>query len=96
MTKLTDDDIRHLARLARIRVNDDDVATFRDQLSGILDYVTQLETVDTEGLAPTSQVSGLTNVTRADDDTSDTMARDRLLDQVPAKEKGHIKVRRVL
>lgn len=96
MADLSDDDIRHLASLARISVSDEEVALFRPQLASLLEYVDQLNQVDTTGLEPTSQVTGLTDVARADDDTSDTMDRDRLLDQVPDKQDGQIKVPKVL
>lgn len=96
MAKLTDDDIRHLAGLANIKVSDDEVATFRAQLGDILDYVAQLDSVDTAGLEPTSQVTGLTNVSRADGATSDTMDRGRLLAQTPDQADNQIKVPRVL
>lgn len=96
MAKLTADDVRHLADLARISLSDDDVAQFRVQLSSILDYVEQLDSVDTAGLAPTSQVTGLTHVSRPDDDLSDQADRDRLLEQAPAKQDGQIKVPKVL
>lgn len=96
MSKLSDEDIRHLAILARISVNDEEVVKFREQLSGILEYVKQLEEVDTQGLEPTSQITGLTNVQRTDNDTSDTMNRSALLDQTPDTQDGQIKVERVL
>lgn len=96
MSKLTDDDIRHLAMLSKISVTDDEVELFRVQLEEILDYVEQLNQVDTTNVQPTSQVTGLINVNRKDEDRSDEMDRDKLLDQTPAKQDGQIKVRRVI
>jgi len=96
MAKLSDEDIRHLADLALISLTDDDVAMFRPQLSSILQYVEQLNAVDTAGLEPTSQVTGLSRVSRQDDDTSDTMAPRELLAQTPDTQDGQIKVPKVI
>lgn len=96
MSDLSDEDIRHLALLARISISDDDVVMFREQLGSILDYVAQLDSVDTTGLAPTSQVTGLTNVQRGDGEETDTLPREKLLEQTPEQDNGQIKVRRVL
>lgn len=64
--KLTLEQVLHVARLARLGLSKEDAQKFQIQLSGILDYVSQLNEVDTEGVAATAQVTGLTNVTRKD------------------------------
>lgn len=63
---LTPEQVRHVAKLARLRLSDAEVEKFSGQLSAILDYVAILNEVDTEGVQPTSQVTGLENVTRED------------------------------
>lgn len=64
--KLTKQQVQHVAKLARLGLTDAEVAKFQTQLSGILDYVEQLNEVNTDGVPPTAQVTGLLNVTRED------------------------------
>lgn len=96
MVDINDDYVRRLAYLARINLSDEEVAKFKPQLAAILAYVEKLNTVDTAGLKATSQVTGLAHVSRPDDDTSNTLERERLLEQVPAAQSGQIKVPKVL
>lgn len=96
MADLSDDYVRKLAYLARIKLTDEEVALFKPQLSAILGYVEKLDSIDTSGLTPTSQVTELTHVVREDENTNDTASRDVLLDQVPAKQDGQLKVPKVI
>ena len=64
---LTQDEVRHIAKLAKINLTDDDIERLSLQLSGILDYFAVLQEVDTDGVAETSQVTGLESVTRTDE-----------------------------
>lgn len=63
---LSKEDVLKVARLARIELTDDQVEKFRGQLSGVLDYIAQLNKVDTAGVHATAQVTGLENVSRQD------------------------------
>jgi aspartyl-tRNA(Asn)/glutamyl-tRNA(Gln) amidotransferase subunit C len=96
MAKLTDDDVRHLAGLAKIKLDDNQVKLFSAQLSDILKYVEQLNLIDTKGVTPTNQVTGLESVSRGDDKLSDTISHESLLEATPATQNGYIKVKRVL
>lgn len=60
--------VKHIAKLARIGIDDAAAEKFSKQLSSILEYVEQLNEVNTDGVEPTSQVTGLSNVTRADEE----------------------------
>ncbi|MBI5413665.1 Asp-tRNA(Asn)/Glu-tRNA(Gln) amidotransferase subunit GatC [Candidatus Peregrinibacteria bacterium] len=64
--KLTKEQVQHVAKLARLGLSEAEIAKFQTQLSGILDYVEQLNEVNTDNVAPTAQVTGLTNVMRED------------------------------
>ena len=96
MADLKSKDILKLARLARLHLSDEEVEQFRNEISAILGYVEQLQKVDTKGLEPTYQVTGLKNVMRPDmvKDYGATPAD--LLKNAPATEKGHFKVKRIL
>lgn len=67
MAKLTRDDVLHVARLANLTLTDSEIEKFLSQLSSIVDYVGELEKVDTSGTEPTSQTTGLVNVKREDE-----------------------------
>ncbi len=96
MTKISLDDVKKLARLARIAITDEEATKFQSELDAILAYVKQLEDVDTTGVEPTSQVTGLVNVTRADEEIDYGVDRDGLLKNAPDSKDGYVKVRRVL
>lgn len=66
MAKLTKKDVLHVAELSNLTLSDAEIKKFTPQLDKIIDFVAKLSEVDTEGVAPTSQTTGLTNVTRED------------------------------
>ncbi len=96
MAKLTRDDVLRLAALARISLNDEEVDSFAVEMSEILQYVEQLSSVDVSGLQPTNQVTGLTNVFRKDEVKHYGYKPQTLLENVPANENSHIKVKRMI
>jgi aspartyl-tRNA(Asn)/glutamyl-tRNA(Gln) amidotransferase subunit C len=96
MTELTRDDVLKLARLARLELTEDEIEAYRTQLSAVLDYVAQLQQVDIEGLEPTTQVTGLTNVMRDDELLDYGIDPKELLQLAPQNEDGHIKVKRMI
>lgn len=97
--QLTREDILKLAKLSRLKLTEEEIAQYQTELSAILEYVAQLDSVDTEGLQPTYQITGLTsqddNASR-DDEVSDQIGQDELLKNVPKVEGGHIKVQRMI
>lgn len=64
---ITTDEVRHIAKLAKIKLTDSDVEKFTGQLGGILDFFAQLQGVNTDNVAETSQVTDLENVYRKDE-----------------------------
>jgi aspartyl-tRNA(Asn)/glutamyl-tRNA(Gln) amidotransferase subunit C len=96
MAKLTREDVLKLARLARLDVSEDEVKEFSAELSAILQYVEHLQSVDVNGLKPTNQVTGLTNVMRKDTIKDYGYKPAELLKNVPQTQDGHIKVRRMI
>lgn len=69
MTKktLSADDIVHVAKLSNLSISEDEKNTFALQLSEVINYIEMLGEVDTEGVGPTSQTTGLVNVARKDE-----------------------------
>jgi aspartyl-tRNA(Asn)/glutamyl-tRNA(Gln) amidotransferase subunit C len=96
MAKLTRDDVLKLARLARLQLTDSELQEFAGELSEILQYVEQLGGVDVSGLKPTNQITGLTNVTRADEVKDYGYEPADLQKNLPDSESSQIKVQRMI
>lgn len=96
MAKLTDQSILHLARLSRIKLDKNELEQFKDEFNKIVAYIEQLSSVDIEGLEPTSQVTGLLNVTREDEIIEYNEHPKDLLENAPDQLDGQFKVKRVL
>lgn len=80
VTTLTKDQVRHIAKLARLSLTDAEVEKFTTELGAILGYIDQLTEVDTAGVLPTAQVTGTTSVLRQDELRAELLANpDELL-----------------
>mgnify|MGYP001164757213 CR=1 FL=1 len=66
MTKITEEQVGHIAKLARLEVSDAEVKKFTGQLSNVFEYMEILQDVNTDGVPETSQVTGLENVSDED------------------------------
>ncbi len=95
MSKINADDVRKVAKLARLDLQEDTIATYTGQLERILDYVDQLQAVDTEGVPPTTRAVEVVNVTRADT-VVPTDVREDLLDQAPQREGDFFRVPKIM
>lgn len=96
MSKLSRNDVFKLARLSRISITDEEADGLAEELSAILGYVEQLNDVDTNGLEPTNQVTGLTNVMRKDEVIDYGYKSKDLLKNVPQVHQDLIKVKRMI
>lgn len=76
---LTIEEVRKIAKLARIKLSDDEVERFAGQLTNILEYVDILKEVDTENVEPTCQVTGLVNVMEEDVEKDYSVSREEIL-----------------
>ena len=95
--KLSNKEIKHIADLARLDLTEKELAKYGSQLSAILGYIDQLQEVDTTGVEPTAQVTGLTNVFAKDEiETWDKTEQQAALGQAPEIENNQVKVKRVL
>ncbi len=84
MASLTNDQVRHIAKLARLKLSDEEVPVLAEQLSGIFGYIDMLREVDTTGVEPTLQVAGLKNAFREDEIRAEPIAEpDALLATSP-------------
>ncbi len=96
MAQLTREDVLKLARLARIDLTESEADDFTSEFSAILKYVEQLQSVDVSGMEPTSQVTGLVNVTRPDVIRSYGYDVADLRQNLPDMENDQIKVKRMI
>lgn len=96
MSKLSNDDMRKLARLSKLAMTDDELDTIKAQLNDIFEFVHQLQDINTDGVEPTEQVSGLANAYRPDTIKDYGVSREDMLKNVPKTESGYVKVPKVL
>jgi aspartyl-tRNA(Asn)/glutamyl-tRNA(Gln) amidotransferase subunit C len=92
---LTDEQVQHVARLARLGLSDAERERLRDQLATILEHIDQLRELDLATIPPTAQVIPLEPVLR-DDEVTPSLTVEQVLANAPRSENGFIKVRAVL
>jgi aspartyl-tRNA(Asn)/glutamyl-tRNA(Gln) amidotransferase subunit C len=96
MSGVNEENVRRVARLARIAYSEaDDRLAVRD-FNRILDFVDVLQKVDVSGVLPTAQVTGLQDVLREDIVRPSSVKPDELLKRAPRTENRYIVVKRVL
>ncbi len=95
MGRITADDVRKVAELARLELPESQIATYTTQLERILDYVGHLQQVDTEGVPPTTRAVEVVNVTRPDT-VETTDSREDLLNLAPQREGDFYRVPKIL
>ena len=95
MSHISADDVRKVAKLARLNLPDDKIATYTGQLESILGYVSQLEQIDTTGVPETTRAVEVTNVTRQDG-VDPTPVREEILNQAPQREGDFFRVPKIL
>ena len=96
MTQISRDDVQHLAQLSSLQLTDDELDNFAETISYILDHVESLSELDTEGVEPTYQVTGLSNIWRPDEVQHASVSREDLLDLAPESLNNQVKVPKVL
>ena len=91
---VSEDDVRRIAKLARLRLTDDEVRLYGGQLTKILDAMTELSALDTSSVAPMTSVLGAVNVMR-EDVPRPFEDREALLANAPDRDGPFFKVRKV-
>ena len=93
--RITSADVAHVAKLARLELDEDELELFTEQLGAVLDHARDVEALDTEGVPPTAHPLPLANVLR-DDVVHESVDRDEVLSQAPDVEDHRFKVPPVL
>ncbi len=92
---LTLAEVKHIAELARLKLTDEELEHFREQLSSILDHVARLQALDTSGIPPTASVFPARNVPRPDQ-PQPGLTTEQLLRNAPKTEADQFQVPPVL
>ena len=93
--QLSQDEVRAIAELARLELDEADVERYQQQLSAILTYFQKLEELDTSHIDPTSSVLPLTSVMRADE-AGEALSVDEVVANAPDSDGEQFRVRSVL
>lgn len=97
---LSKDDVLAVAKLSRLDLTDAQVEKFKNQLSNVLELFEELKSIDTDNVSETTQVTGLKNVTRADEVSCDNDLKpcdsEKLLINTPIKDGTNIVVPKVI
>lgn len=94
-SRISTDDVAHVARLARLELTTEELARFTEQLGAVLDHARDVESLDTAGVPPTAHPLPLRNVLR-EDEVQSCLDRDEVLAQAPAAEANQFRVPRIL
>ena len=89
--KLSTEQVRHVAELARLGLSDAELEAMASQLSTILDYIDMLEQLDTSAIPPTAQVGEIADVVR-EDEVRPSLGQEPALANAPAVEDGYFPV----
>ena len=93
--RISTDDVAHVARLARLELRPDELESFTSQLGAVLDHAADLDSLDLDGVEPTTHPLPLSNVLRPDE-VGPTLDPDEVLAAAPAVEDGQFRVPPVL
>ena len=93
---ITKDQVKHIAELTRLKLTEEEVNKYQKELAKILDYVGQLQKIDTKDIPPCSGGTDLKNVFRKDESEIKIKEKSqKLVDQAPSKQKDLIKTKGV-
>ncbi len=94
-SKITRDDVAHVAHLARLSLTEDELDRFTGQLAAVLDHARDVEALEIDDVPPTARPFPLVNVMRADE-VGPTLQPDDVLSQAPAAEDDQFRVPPIL
>jgi aspartyl-tRNA(Asn)/glutamyl-tRNA(Gln) amidotransferase subunit C len=88
-------DVEYVAKLARLKLSEEEKKKFQKELDKIIRYIDQLNQVDTENIPPTSYVVPMQNVLR-EDEVKPSLTRKEVLANAPHKKEGYFRVLNVI
>ncbi|MCM3575460.1 MULTISPECIES: Asp-tRNA(Asn)/Glu-tRNA(Gln) amidotransferase subunit GatC [Mesobacillus] len=91
MSRISEEQVKHVAHLARLAITEDEAKMLTDQLDKIITYAEQLNELNTDNVEPTSHVLEIKNVMR-EDRAKEGLPREEVLKNAPEHQDGQIKV----
>ena len=95
MTKINKEEVKKVAHLARLELDDNEINNHAEQLEKILDYIRQLETIDTDEVPCTTRAIEVINVFRKDEKRN-SECNEELLELAPSREDKYFKVPKII
>ena len=95
MTKITKEEVKKVAHLARLELNENEINNHAEQLEKILDYIKQLEKIDTDDVSCTTRAIEVVNVFRKDE-KKNSDCNEELLELGPSREDKYFKVPKII
>ena len=95
MTKITKEEVRKVAELARLELNESEINNHAEQLEKILEYIKQLEKIDTNDISCTTRAIEVINVFRKDENKNSDCTED-IIDLGPSREDQYFKVPKII
>jgi len=95
MNRITEDQVKKVAELARLKLDNNEVKHHAKQIEKILDYINQLEKIDTKGVPSTTRAIEVINVLRSDANNK-FENREELLNLAPDRENDFFKVPKII
>ena len=95
MTKITKEEVKKVANLARLELNINEINNHAEQLEKILDYIKQLEKIDTDDVSCTTRAIEVVNVVRKDE-MKNFESTQELLELGPSREDKYFKVPKII
>ena len=95
MTKITKEEVKKVAHLARLELNEEEINNHMEQLEKILEYIKQLESIDTNNVPATTRAIEVTNIFRKDE-KKNSDCTEELLELGPSKEGKYFKVPKII
>lgn len=97
MGNLSEEDVKKVARLAKLKLTEGEVARFGKQLSEVIEYIDELNEVDTEGVETVAQTSGLINVNRRDKiNLGESLSQEEAISGTEKTKNGYFVVKAVI
>lgn len=92
MANLTKEEVKHVAKLSKLHLTENEIATFTEQLGEVIGFVKKLDELDLKDVAPTSQTTGATNSLRDDSDSPACLTSEQALSGTESTKNGYFKV----
>lgn len=94
---ISKEEVKHIAKLARLGLTEREIEKFQKELSSILDYIEKLKEIDISNITPTSHSIEVENIMREDKERAKRKVPSaQLLESAPEEKNGYLKVKSIL